>query len=255
MDPIPTTIGPLTPLTFERFRICELYAELLHCSNMSLLNRPPEFDHLYDSEGRLQGGLAALEDLASVIAIGSGNDDQSDMDAEGEELEPAQELPVHMGSADMNGEGGSDEDEEMSPANSHSGSEDDAMEEVDMADDLRTASPPPLSPNDDDATENPPLVIPLSPDASTDVSRRDRPPSGVKRRSRSSSQTGSDRSSIRSRQGSVGSRRSLKRSVLGERDTSDFLPVGDKLKQRFSETRVLSTLLVSLVDDSVINVV
>lgn len=27
------------PLTFERFRICELYAELLHCSNMTILNR------------------------------------------------------------------------------------------------------------------------------------------------------------------------------------------------------------------------
>src|SRR4051812_30156398 len=28
----------MVPLGFERFRICELFAELLHCSNMSLLN-------------------------------------------------------------------------------------------------------------------------------------------------------------------------------------------------------------------------
>ena len=76
-EPIPTTLGPLIPLSFERFRICELYAELLHCSNMSLLNRPPEFDALYDEEGRLKGGLPALEDLARVIAIGSGGDEQS----------------------------------------------------------------------------------------------------------------------------------------------------------------------------------
>ena len=35
-----TTFGEIEPLGFERFRICELYAELLHCSNMALLNDP-----------------------------------------------------------------------------------------------------------------------------------------------------------------------------------------------------------------------
>ncbi|WBW75009.1 serine/threonine protein phosphatase PP6 regulatory subunit Ekc1 [Schizosaccharomyces osmophilus] len=33
-----TSFGTIKPLGFERFRICELYAELLHCSNMSLLS-------------------------------------------------------------------------------------------------------------------------------------------------------------------------------------------------------------------------
>jgi SIT4 phosphatase-associated protein len=37
---IATTFGHIEPLGFERFRICELYAELLHCSNMVLLNDP-----------------------------------------------------------------------------------------------------------------------------------------------------------------------------------------------------------------------
>lgn len=37
---IVTTFGRIEPLGFERFRICELYAELLHCSNMVLLNDP-----------------------------------------------------------------------------------------------------------------------------------------------------------------------------------------------------------------------
>ena len=37
---ISTTFGDIEPLGFERFRICELYAELLHCSNMALLNDP-----------------------------------------------------------------------------------------------------------------------------------------------------------------------------------------------------------------------
>ncbi|KAI7900933.1 SIT4 phosphatase-associated protein-domain-containing protein [Cokeromyces recurvatus] len=33
-----TTLGELEPLGFERLKICELFAELLHCSNMSNLN-------------------------------------------------------------------------------------------------------------------------------------------------------------------------------------------------------------------------
>lgn len=33
-------LGKIKPLGFERFRICELYAELLHCSSMGLLNEP-----------------------------------------------------------------------------------------------------------------------------------------------------------------------------------------------------------------------
>lgn len=37
---IATTFGHIEPVGFERFRICELYAELLHCSNMVLLNDP-----------------------------------------------------------------------------------------------------------------------------------------------------------------------------------------------------------------------
>ena len=53
---------------------------------MSLLNRPAEYDHLYDTEGRLQGGLSALEELAQVIAMNSGGDrDQDGMDDEDED--------------------------------------------------------------------------------------------------------------------------------------------------------------------------
>ncbi|GMF60949.1 unnamed protein product [[Candida] boidinii] len=33
-----TPFGQIEPLGFERFKICELIAELLHCSNMALLN-------------------------------------------------------------------------------------------------------------------------------------------------------------------------------------------------------------------------
>ena len=37
-----TPFGDIEPLGFERFKICELIAELLHCSNMALLNENRE---------------------------------------------------------------------------------------------------------------------------------------------------------------------------------------------------------------------
>jgi len=128
-----TTVGELTPLTFERYRICELYAELLHCSNMSLLNRPKEYNHLYDAQGRLQGGLAALEELAQVIAMGPGGEpDQDDMDDdEVDEEEPAHDFPVTHAQNDASSL--LDSDEDMS-----GDSDDDAMEEIAMYEEPRS---------------------------------------------------------------------------------------------------------------------
>lgn len=52
--PIRTTLGELEPLGFERLKICELFAELLHCSNMSNLNNfsmtPEEEAELEDKQ-------------------------------------------------------------------------------------------------------------------------------------------------------------------------------------------------------------
>lgn len=67
----------MPPLTLERFRICEFYAELLHCSNMSLLNRPPSFDSLHDATGHLARGWQAAEELAAALAVTQPNDDAS----------------------------------------------------------------------------------------------------------------------------------------------------------------------------------
>ncbi|KAF9188813.1 hypothetical protein BGZ50_001126 [Haplosporangium sp. Z 11] len=39
--PIETSIGKQVPLGFERLKICEMFAELLHCSNMAVLNSRP----------------------------------------------------------------------------------------------------------------------------------------------------------------------------------------------------------------------
>lgn len=39
-----TSLGQIEPLGFERFKVCELIAELLHCSNMALLNDNKGFE-------------------------------------------------------------------------------------------------------------------------------------------------------------------------------------------------------------------
>lgn len=69
---IPTSVGDVAPLTFERYRITELYAELLHCSNMALLNRAPGEGPQYSNDGVLMGGLEGLQTLARTLQGGDG---------------------------------------------------------------------------------------------------------------------------------------------------------------------------------------
>lgn len=67
-----TSVGDVAPLTFERYRITELYAELLHCSNMALLNRAPGEGPCYSDDGVLTGGLEGLQTLARTLQGGDG---------------------------------------------------------------------------------------------------------------------------------------------------------------------------------------
>ncbi|KAH9952025.1 SAPS-domain-containing protein [Amylocystis lapponica] len=234
--PVLTTVGALTPLTFERYRICELYAELLHCSNMSLLNRPREFDHLYDSEGRLQGGLSALEELAQVIAIGSGGErDQDAMDDdEGDEAEPVHDFPVSNVSHDSSSL--LDSDEDMSGDDEPGSSDDDAMEEIAMYDE-----PSPATKRSPTVTESPlersPTIAaasptpPISP-ASSDIA-------AFPQQHRQNSWSSESDTPTRPR--SASSRRSFKRaSAL---DTPGRPVLGERLKKCFLDTNVVSTLL------------
>ncbi len=69
---VPTSVGDVAPLTFERYRITELYAELLHCSNMALLNRAPGEGPQYSADGVLAGGLEGLQTLARTLQGGDG---------------------------------------------------------------------------------------------------------------------------------------------------------------------------------------
>ncbi|CEP63626.1 SAPS family protein LALA0_S08e06920g [Lachancea lanzarotensis] len=80
LPPLETPFGFIEPLGFERFKICELVAELLHCSNMTLLNEPSgeqmviERDILREKILRLEKS----EDLQSKSEGGSGTDDVVD---------------------------------------------------------------------------------------------------------------------------------------------------------------------------------
>ena len=67
--PVATTLQNFAvqePLTFERFRICELYAEMLHCSNMAILNRPS-----FPSSASEDDNVAPAYDIQSGRILGS----------------------------------------------------------------------------------------------------------------------------------------------------------------------------------------
>lgn len=66
------SLGEIEPLTQTRYCIAELYAEMLHCSNMALLNRPLNSGPKYSASGTLLGGLEGLHALARTL---QGEDD------------------------------------------------------------------------------------------------------------------------------------------------------------------------------------
>ncbi|KAH9931705.1 SAPS-domain-containing protein [Epithele typhae] len=230
--PVLTTLGSIPPLTFERYRICELYAELLHCSNMSLLNRPSEYDHLYDSEGRLQGGLSGLEELAQVIAIGNGSGDNDGMDDE-EDDESTHEFPVsHAPSSNL-----TDSDEDMS-ADEPGSSDDDAMEEIAMYDPPGTGSQHKgsESPRDSPASALSPMAMSPSPSPPPSTS-----PGDINSFPQRRNLWSSDSDTPQQRPRSSSSRRSVRRSL---REVQGEKPVlGERLKQSFLKANMASTLL------------
>lgn len=167
------------PLTLERFRICELYAELLHCSSLSLLNRPAGYGPTYDSEGRLTGGLAALEELARVISNGPNDVPGTPPVSHSRSLDSespvnSRELPVSMASTDgsfisesseSDGESFHAGDYEGSGDGSDDGDETDSddMEEIDMHSGTREPLPPLVVPSQSPPSyDGPPLVVPSS---------------------------------------------------------------------------------------------
>jgi serine/threonine-protein phosphatase 6 regulatory subunit 3 len=103
----------------ERLRIVELYADILHYSNMVMPNRSPGSKPAFDDTGRLVGGLAALNDLVEAMLGAKGaneqavdeedeNDDASTDQEEEEEIErpsfpisSAQRKPLYESDSDV----------------------------------------------------------------------------------------------------------------------------------------------------------
>lgn len=201
------------------------------------MNRGAEFDNLYDTDGRLQGGLQGLEELAKVIAIASGEDQNRDkMDEDNDEIEPAMELPVS--NASRNSPSLIDSDEDMSSDDDDPGSsDDDAMEEITMYDEhtpsTNLASPLP----------QPPILVPSSPNAAVLPSPSELAAQGAAHGS-NQSLPGSDSEGGLKRKTSTHSRRSAKRRTTADSIKEPRLCVGERLKKRFLDFNVLATLLV-----------
>lgn len=74
-----TAFGQIEPLGFERFKVCELVAELLHCSNMALLNdingekmvqtRDRERVRIRKNHYELEGGYPPQEFLSVITDL------------------------------------------------------------------------------------------------------------------------------------------------------------------------------------------
>ncbi|KAG6836788.1 hypothetical protein H0H93_003209 [Arthromyces matolae] len=226
--PLVTTVGAINPLTQERLRITELFAELIHCSSMSLLNRPAEMARLYDSQGRLNGGLGGLEDLAQIL---SANNSIDRLDDSNDDLEPS--LPISSAHDSMT----LDSDESMS--DEPGSSDDEAMEEIAMYDD------PPHNLTrltTDSSIPELPLTIPSSPISfKSPVSAS--PTQGDAYVESPVAETAPTSNTPPHARGS--SRRNSRRSYIlnGSHTTDNYLPVGERLKQRFLDLGILSTLL------------
>jgi len=214
---------------------------------MSLLNRSADYDYLYDSEGRLQGGLSALEELAQVISMGTGEDDNRDnMDEEVDEGEPALEFPVHGAPQDSSSL--LDSDEDMSDDEGPGSFEDDPMEDITASGELKSTdsgSKSKLSVFTSSHTRSPadPGSSPVSPGGSS-LAGASTPGGSIRPHRKGSNQsTGSEGSTVGRR--TTGSRRSSNRLTLSDLSQSGLaIPVGERLKHKMLDDNILATILV-----------
>jgi serine/threonine-protein phosphatase 6 regulatory subunit 3 len=204
---------------------------------MSLLNRPPEFNHLYDSEGRLRGGLDALDELGRVIAVGSGEgQDRDNMEDGVDEIEPAMELPITSISRDSPSL--IDSDEDMSDGDDPGSSDDEPMEEIAMYDD----SAPNAAKSPDLPLPDPPIVVPSSPNAASLPSPAEIAAQGAALAQRRNNSLSSNSESSTPGHRSRSSRRNSRKVTLDSQ--LETLPIGETLKKRFLDANVLTTVLV-----------
>ncbi|KAJ4265357.1 sporulation-induced protein [Fusarium torreyae] len=160
-DKIDSTFGvKLEPLGFDRFKTCELMAELLHCSNMGLLNEPgsEELTAQRDLERqrlRTEGKLGPLKE-----------EDHSTDDLTMRRAAPEEGRRLEVTNADDDGF------EEVEPSKEMS--EDTSHEFVKAEADIPPASTTSLSEKDEDDFVDEPLSPPRA-GAKTDETRFEEP--------------------------------------------------------------------------------
>lgn len=99
-EQVETPFGEIEPLGFERFKICELIAELLHCSNMILLNdkEGAEIVRVRDAERRRRRGLMDAAESPGEM-INKFDDMEINRERErGREQEGSQDIEIDVAS-------------------------------------------------------------------------------------------------------------------------------------------------------------
>ncbi|KAG8735592.1 hypothetical protein FRC12_018000 [Ceratobasidium sp. 428] len=221
---VPTSVGDLIPLTLERFRIFELYAELLHCSNMSLLNRRRGFGPSYDEHGRLMGGLDALEQLARVIDPNVSSDAMMDQSVDSDTARDPKELPVSStstGSSIISDDGVSVDDD-------HGDLDDSQSEDATVT--------KPLSRTSSDQGNSVMPAANTSSDAALDPFSDPEPSVG-------SSEISTPRTDVSSSNTSTVRHSPVEEHFGTVFDRPSFEPSGDIFKQRMIDLNVVSTIL------------
>lgn len=195
---------------------------------------------MYDSQGRLQGGLSGLEELAQVIALNSSTDRPNDNTIEEDDDPPSsRDFPVRN-PTEFSSPSTLDSDEDMGSSEPGS-SDDEAMEEIAMYEDA------PLSPIPITKALPQMTPLPISPSESafsllTDMGDQSSPHT-------SSPNPDSDASDMASRQSiDKGSRRRSRsrRRLTTEASTETLLPIGEQLKRRLLEENVVASIIVRL---------
>lgn len=97
LPPLETPFGSIEPLGFERFKICELVAELLHCSNMTLINEPNGESTVHERD------LARVKALASEKAEDISYSMKSNDDREPEAQEVDSDVTEKLGALRLEG--------------------------------------------------------------------------------------------------------------------------------------------------------
>lgn len=139
LSPLETPFGSIEPLGFERFKICELVAELLHCSNMTLINEKIGEKVVHERDV-VREKIIAMEMQARKGHTGDSNTVSTE-DEEPEEFqkqdktqEEGEEVFKKLGDLDLSNNRAEEEEEESNNDEASSGDNDTGIRSEDSSD-------------------------------------------------------------------------------------------------------------------------